>query len=339
MPPELYPPGAAVMAPIAGHTDIPFRRMIRRFGCRHAFTEMIDAGSLVFQGEKTLRLAQRGSDAGFLGIQLVGSDLPTLKRAAELINGMDFDVLDFNLGCPAPKVARKCEGIRFALEDPDGAVRAFETLVSASRLPVTAKTRIQDESDPAPTVAFCRRLRDAGAKAITIHGRLMRNFYSGPVFYEIISAVRESLDIPVIANGGAMDGASFRTLLKETGCSAGMVARGALGNPWIFREIADPSAPPPDVAEFTETIRVYMEDMLDCYGPQFAYVVARKSLLEFLRGRGYPGALRASVSYLDSADALKRLLDAVAAGPAERYLENLALHPESVERKLVRRHS
>ena len=117
-----------------------------------------------------------------------------------------------------------------------------------------------------------------------------------------------------------------------------MVARGALGNPWIFREIADPTAPPPDVAEFTETIRGYMEDMLDCYGPEFAYVVARKSLLEFLRGRGYPGALRASVSFLDSADALERLLDAVAQGPTERYLENLALHPESVERKLVRSH-
>ena len=83
----------------------------------------------------------------------------------------------------------------------------------------------------------------------------MRNFYSGPVFYNIISAVRESLDIPVVANGGAMDGGSFRTLLHETGCSAGMVARGALGNPWIFREIADSAAPPPDVAEFTETIR------------------------------------------------------------------------------------
>ena len=82
-----------------------------------------------------------------------------------------------------------------------------------------------------------------------------------------------------------------------------------------------------------------MEDMLDCYGPVFAYVVARKSLLEFLRGRGYPGALRASVSYLDSADAMKKLLDAVAAGPTERYLENLNLHPESVERKLVRSHS
>jgi tRNA-dihydrouridine synthase B len=297
---------------------------------------MIDAGSLVFQGEKTLRLAQRGTDAGFLGIQLVGSDLPTLKRAAEIVNGMDFDVLDFNLGCPAPKVARKCEGIRFALENPDGAVRALETLVSASRLPVTVKTRIQDENDSAPTVAFCRRLQDAGAQAVTIHGRLMRNFYSGPVFYKIIAAVRESLSIPVIANGGAMDGESFRALLRETGCAAGMVARGALGNPWIFREIADPSASPPDVEEFTETIRLYMADMLDCYGPEFAYVVARKSLLEFLRGRGYPGALRASVSFLDSADALERLLDAVAEGPTERYTENLALHPESVERKLVR---
>ena len=339
MTPDFYPSGSAVMAPVAGHTDIPFRRMIRRFGCRYAFTEMIDAGSLVFQGEKTLRLASRGNDSGFLGIQLVGSDLPTLKRAAEIINDLDFDVLDFNLGCPAPKVARKCEGIRFALEDPDGAVTAFETLAKTSRLPVTAKTRIQDEHDPAPTVAFCRRLRDAGARSITIHGRLMHNFYAGPVFHDIISAVRESLDIPVVANGGAMDGASFRRLLAETGCHAGMVARGALGNPWIFREIADPDAGPPDVAEFAETIRLYMADMLDCYGPIFAYVVARKTLLEFLRGRGYPGKLRASVSFLDSADALEKLLDAIAQGPTERYTETLNLHPETVERKLVVRRS
>lgn len=332
--PLIYEPGYALMAPIAGHTDIPFRRMIRRFGCRYAFTEMIDAGSLAFGGIKTLRLAQRGNDSGFLGIQLVGSDLAHLTRAAEIINDMDFDVLDFNLGCPAPKVERKCEGIMLALTHPDEALRAIERLCAVSRLPVTVKTRIQSEEDARPTVEFCKRAEEAGAKTLTLHGRIMRRFYAGSVFFSIISEVREALHIPVIANGGALSGDLYRELIRETGCANGMIARGALGNPWIFREIAEPDAPPPSVAEFAETIRLYMADMLECYGPEFAFVVARKTLLEFLKGRGYPGTLRAGVSTLNSQDAFEHLMDGIMQGPAPRYLEMLENQGGDLMRKL-----
>ena len=177
----VYPEDAVIQAPLAGHTDMPMRASSRRHGCRYAFTEMIDAGSLVFGNQKTLTLAQRSPLEDFLGIQLVGSDLDHLKRAVEIINERDYNVLDFNLGCPAPKVERKCEGIAFALRRPDEAVKAFELIVRTSRIPATVKTRIQHPEDPEPTVRFAKRLEEAGAQALTLHGRVMKAFYSGPV--------------------------------------------------------------------------------------------------------------------------------------------------------------
>lgn len=320
---SLYRAGSAIMAPIAGHTDVAFRKMIRRHGCPYAFTEMIDAGSLAMKGEKTIRLAQRGTDSGFLGIQLVGSDLTHLAMAIEQINNTDFQVVDFNLGCPAPKVERKCEGIELALKNPEAAVRAVALLVEKSRLPVTVKTRIQSEEDSSSTVSFCLKLQNVGVSAITIHGRVKKNFYSGIVYTNIISDVRENLSIPVIANGGVFSRKDFLELLQKTGCSCGMIARGALGNPWIFKEIIDSKFEAPTVNEFADEILCYMNDMLEVYGKKFAYVVARKTLLEFLKGRGYPGSLRASISSLCNHDDLLRLIDTIRLGPSASYWDSL----------------
>lgn len=203
------------------------RLSARRHGCRYAFTEMVDAGSLVFGNHKTMNLIKRDPSEDFLGIQLVGSEPEILKKAAEIINGLDFSVLDFNLGCPAPKVAKKGEGATFVVRRPDQAIEAFSILAEHSKIPVTAKMRILDENDPAPTVEFAKRLENAGAKTVTIHGRLMKMFYSGPVFHEIIKEVRKNLSIPVVANGGALSAALYRTLVTESGCENGMVARGA----------------------------------------------------------------------------------------------------------------
>ncbi len=328
----IYPAGAVIQAPVAGHTDLPMRRSARRHGCRFAFTEMIDAGSLVWQSGKTPQLAIRGEDEDFLGVQLVGSDLPQLKRAAEIINDMDFDVLDFNLGCPAPKVAKKGEGITFVLKDPDGALRAAETLVKTSTLPVSVKTRILDFDDPAPTVAFCKRLEDAGVQTLTLHGRLKQVFYSGPVAFHVISAVREALHIPVVANGGGLTPETYAELIRETGCSCGMVARGALGNPWIYRMIG--GGEPPDVTEFSTELELHVREMTEFYGVELGFRIARKTILEYLRGRGYAGSLRASVSYLSTFEQFNALLEEVRKGPSPRYLEFLAARPGEVERKL-----
>ena len=330
----LYEPGAPLLAPIAGHSDLPMRLSARRHGCRYAFTEMVDAGSLVFGNFKTNELlTARDPSEDFLGIQLVGSEPDILTQAVQIVNSRDFSVLDFNLGCPAPKVAKKCEGISFVIHRPDEAVRAFSILTEHSRIPVTAKTRILSETDPEPTVRFALRLQDAGAQALTLHGRLMKNFYSGPVFFEIIRAVREALKIPVIANGGAMTEGSYRELVTQTGCANGMVARGACGNPWIFREIAAGRPDPPTLTEFLSEIRLHFESMLRFYGMENGFRISRKTLLAYLRGRGFPGELRASVSMLNSLEAFETLMKRAAEGPAPRYWQMLAQDP-TMERRL-----
>ena len=330
----LYEPGAPLLAPIAGHSDLPMRLSARRYGCRYAFTEMVDAGSLVFGNFKTdALLTARDPSEDFLGIQLVGSEPDILTKAVQIVNSRDFSVLDFNLGCPAPKVAKKCEGISFVIHRPDEAVRAFSILTEHSRIPVTVKTRILSETDPEPTVRFALRLQDAGAQALTLHGRLMKNFYSGPVFFEIIRTVREALKIPVIANGGAMTEGSYRKLVTQTGCANGMVARGACGNPWIFREIAAGRPDPPTLSEFLSEIRLHFESMLRFYGMENGFRISRKTLLAYLRGRGFPGELRASVSTLNSLDAFETLMKRAAEGPAPRYWQMLAQDP-TMERRL-----
>ena len=330
----LYEPGAPLLAPIAGHSDLPMRLSARRHGCRYAFTEMVDAGSLVFGNFKTNELlTARDPSEDFLGIQLVGSEPDILTKAVQIVNSRDFSVLDFNLGCPAPKVAKKCEGISFVIHRPDEAVRAFSILTEHSRIPVTVKTRILSETDPEPTVRFALRLQEAGAQALTLHGRLMKNFYSGPVFFEIIRSVREALKIPVIANGGAMTEGSYRELVTQTGCANGMVARGACGNPWIFREIAAGHPDPPTLTEFLSEIRFHFESMLRFYGMENGFRISRKTLLAYLRGRGFPGELRASVSTLNSLEAFETLMKRAAEGPALRYWQMLAQDP-TMERRL-----
>ncbi len=319
---DIYPDGAAILAPLAGHTDLPMRMSARRHGCRFAFTEMIDAGSLVFGSDKTLRLAARGPEEPWLGIQLVGSELSTLRGAVEILNRHDYSLIDFNLGCPAPKVARKGEGASLALRHDD-ALRSFETIVKASRFPVTAKTRIQSENDPAPTIALCKRLQDAGARAITLHGRVMKAFYSGPVFFDMIRAVKDALSIQVVANGGAFEKSSFDELISKSGCSCAMLARGAIGNPWLFDEVSNPAFLPPTQLELAAEMELHIGEMCALYGEEMGLVVARKTILEYLRGRGYPGSLRASISFLSDWTVFEGLLAEVRKGPAEGYWRNL----------------
>lgn len=325
----LYPEDAVILAPLAGFTDPPTRRSCRRHGCRFSFTEMIDAGSLVYGNAKTFRLAERCPDEPFLGIQLVGSDPELLRKAVDIVNGRDYDVLDFNLGCPAPKVEKKCEGAAFPSKKPDEAVRMTELLVKHSRIPVTVKTRILSREDPELTVSFLKRLESAGISAVTLHGRIAREYYSGEPAREIIAAAAGALSVPVIANGGIMNRISCERMRRETGCSRVMVARGAMGNPWLFREIDDPAFRPPTVWELADEIRTHVEDMLDWYGEEVGFRACRKIVLEYLRGRGYPGSLRAKASFLDSRDGLNSLLDEVRQGPAEGFWTFLKNNPGS----------
>ncbi len=297
------------MAPLSGYTDLAYRHSMRRHGCRYAFTEMVDAAALVYARERTRLMLTRGEDEDFLGVQLLGGAPELLKGAIDVLNEYDFSLLDFNLGCPVPKVTKKCAGAELG-RHADRALECFALFRERSRFPLTAKIRILSETDPEPTVLLAQGLAELGARVITVHGRVKNAVYSGPVFYDMISEVVKRVPVPVAGNGGMMTHADAAEMLRRTGCHAVMFARGAMGNPWIF----DGSVP--SVAEVCEEIRLHLREMISMYGESDAMHLARKMVHDYLRGRGFPGEFRGTASRLSTERDLETLLaDAVKVHP------------------------
>lgn len=328
----IYPENSVILAPLSGHTDWPYRHSARRWGCKYAFTEMIDAGALIYGNEKTLKFLDRGSQEDWLGVQLIGSDPEMLFKSTEIINRYDFDVLDLNLGCPAPKVFKKGEGAALAARK-DAAVKAFETIEKVSRIPVTAKIRILDEENPEPTIELVKALEQSGAQAITVHGRIRTAYYSGSVFYNIINCVRQELSIQTIANGGVSNVDNYDQIRNETGCDSVMVATGAMGNPWLFKEIIErKSYTPPTVKQFVDELRQHVLDMIEIYGEPLALKVSRKIILDYMRGRGFPGELKRTVSFLKTEKEFEEFLVKLSEGPSYRYWAWLETEPNADRR-------
>ncbi len=321
----IYPEDSIILAPLSGFTDAPYRASARRHGCYYLFTEMVDASSVVYANYQSEKMLLRRPDEEWLGVQLVGGQKDRIEKAVEILNRHEFGLLDFNLGCPAPKIARKGAGAILGMQ-PDLAASIFERIVKLSRFPVTAKIRILDEHDPEPTLYLCRLLRDAGARAITIHGRIKKAIYSGPVFSGIIAAVRDELDIQIIANGGVMNYRSYQTLRNESKCSCVMLARGAMGNPWLFRRLQEPdNFVAPSLDEFLEEMNAHVSDMLDYYGEDLGCKVCRKVILDYMKGRGFPRELKSLVSFIctrnDFQAYLQRLRDDFSEENAQRAAE------------------
>ncbi len=296
----LYPDDAIIAAPLSGFTDYPYRHIARRYGCRYAFTEMVDVASLTFARARGEKMLIRGDDEDFLGIQIVGSNHEFIKTAVDVLNGYNFNVLDFNLGCPVPKVAKKGAGAELG-RHLDQALACFSLIRERSRHRVSAKIRIIAEDDPAPTLALAKGLAQIGAEAITIHGRIKEAFYSGPVHFDIIRQVREALpDTQIIANGGIMDKASYDLIRQETGCTAVMTARGAMGNPWLYRELTAPDFLPPSREEVAQVMRDHIYHLIDFYGELTAMKLSRKLLHDYFKGRGFSKSLKNEISFLET---------------------------------------
>ncbi len=307
------------MAPLSSYTDMPFRMACRRHGCHYAFSQLVSTGSLIHNNPKCGQLLLRGKDEPWLGVQLFGSSPDQLAEAAMILNDQDFDVLDFNMGCPVPKVMKKGAGAAMGSNIPL-AVACLEALVKSSRFPVTAKIRVLPGKDPEPSVRYALALEAAGIRALTIHGRRVSQVYDGPVAFDIIMAASQALSIPVIANGGAMDRESAQNLRRETGCGRIMVARGAIGNPWIFRKLLDPETPScPTHEEVCSELERHVLDMLGMYGENHAIVRARKIILSYLTGRGYRRFRRRAVTGLSDRREFMQLLDIIRVeGPSRR---------------------
>ena len=320
---NIYPENSLIMAPLAGYTDVPYRKSLRRHGCKYAFTEMVDSGSLVFGQGRTRNFLDRYEGEEWLGTQLVCGKLDEVAEAVEIINQGEYSVLDLNVGCPTPKVVRKGKGAGLA-RDPELAAKILSVMAKKSRFPVTAKIRIQDIENPEPTIYLAKKLEDAGAQVITIHGRLVKAIYSGPCYADIIKAVKESIKVPVIANGGVMSVEDYYFIKEQTKCSRVMVARGAMGNPWLFEEIGTGCKRYISTEELVEEIYTHIYQLVDYYQDDITSMkLSRKIILDYLQGRGYPRALKCDVAKIITVEDFKDFMKEVEKGPSQRYLNSL----------------
>lgn len=315
-----YPERCVLLAPLSGYTDAAFRRACRLWGCTYAFTPLVAARSVLHASPRAPVLLKRTDEEAWLGVQLLGESPAVFGEAAEALRDWPFDVIDLNMGCPVRKVTKNGSGAALS-QLPQVAGRCVAAAVARSRVPVTAKIRVVSRTDPTPTLELARALEDAGARALTVHGREWSDVYSGPVAVEVIRAVREAVGIPVIANGGVVDAASAEALRAATGCSRIMVARGAIGNPWIFGALLEPDTySPPTHEEVCGMMEAHVRGMLGLYGERIGMRNARKVILAYMKGRGFHSERRRSVSFLSTLDDFLRFVtDLRAEGPSARY--------------------
>lgn len=225
-----------ILAPMAGVSDLPFRLLNRRFGCELGFVEMINVRSLSYKMKKTKKMLSTIAEDRPLGIQIIGCEEEFILRAMDVLGSYEYDILDFNAACPVKKVARRGEGAAL-LKDPKKLNKLLKLIVKNSTKPVTVKIRTGWDSSSINAKDTALASQDAGISALFIHGRNREQGYSGEVDYAAIEDVKKALNIPVIGSGDVFSPELAKKMLDETGCDGVLVARGALGNPWIFEQI------------------------------------------------------------------------------------------------------
>ena len=229
-----------VLAPMAGICNSSFRRIVKEMGCGLIYAEMVSDKAIFYKNEKTLDMLIMTDEERPISQQIFGSDKESFVEAAKYVyENMKPDIIDINMGCPVPKVAVRAQAGSALLKNPDKVREIVSAVVECVPIPVTVKIRSGWDHNSINAVEIAKICEEAGASAICIHGRTRSQGYSGKADLNIIKAVKEAVAIPVIGNGDIVDCFSAKKMLEETGVDAIMIGRGALGNPWIFKEISE----------------------------------------------------------------------------------------------------
>ncbi len=273
---------------MAGITDLPFRMLCRKFGCELAFVEMINVRSISYKSKKTTQMLSTKRADRPLGVQLLGSEAKFIQKAMDILKKYKFDILDFNAACPAKKVVKRGEGASL-MREPKKLHQLLKILVKNSSLPVTVKIRAGWDRDSLNAKEVALAAEDAGISGLFIHGRTKLQEYKGCVDYKIIKEVKKALRIPVIGSGDVLSAGLARKMFEETGCDGIAIARGALGNPWIFKEITellnnDLSIERPPCDEIITTIQEHLFSCIDFYGERSGVVIFRKFFAWYTKG-------------------------------------------------------
>ncbi len=293
-------PANVLLAPLAGISDGPFRMICREHGCRFAFIEMINARALAHRSKKTKKMLTADRGDAPLGVQLLGCELPYVLKGLEVMETFAYDILDFNAACPVRKVCRRGEGAAL-MKEPEKLKELLKAVVKRSTRPVTIKLRSGWDKGSHNAPAIARLAEDCGVQAVFIHGRDREQFYKGTVDYGIIAAVKKAVRVPVIGSGDVLSALHAKKMFEETGCDGVLVARGALGHPWIFREIEafleDGRLPePPPLAALLEAFGRHLELSIAEHTEKRAIKIMRKFVGWYLKGQPNIRILRQAVS-------------------------------------------
>ena len=310
---QLFEKQPLLLAPLAGYSDAVFRRLCHEEGCDLAFTEMISAKGLLHANEKTRLLCRPGPEEGPLGVQLFGSDPTSMGVAARVVTeelGDGLFCLDINCGCPARKIAGNGDGSAL-LQDLPLAERVISAVVKHTALPVSVKFRSGWDDSHLVSVEFARMAEAAGASFITLHPRTRMQQYSGSADWREIEKVKAAVSIPVVGNGDVIDGSSALRMLKETGCDGIMIGRGALGRPWIFREVRaalnEDRYAPREGPDLVAHILRHGELELAAKGDH-GMVELRKHLPLYFTGKRGASALKKALSQVKTMEELRGIL-------------------------------
>lgn len=302
----------AVLAPMAGVSDRAYRELCVRFGAAYCVSEMVSSKALSFNSKKSEELMEISDLERPCGIQIFGDDPKCMADAAKHALENKPDIIDINMGCPAPKISSNGSGSAL-MKNPRLCGEIIKAVTAVTDIPVTVKIRKGWDDDSVNAVEVAKICESAGAAAITVHGRTRQQYYKPPVDYDIIKAVRESVSVPVIANGDIDSAERAKEVMDITGCDLVMIGRATLGNPWIFSQINAYLENPnvkihtPDLEERLGVMIEHIGKMVEYKGEHMAMLQARKLVVGYFKGMKGAAALRNEAGKIKTLDDLYEL--------------------------------
>lgn len=300
------------LAPMAGITDLPFRLICRRLGCGMTVSEMVSAKGLLYKNVKTTEMLRIDDGERPTAIQLFGSVPAELAEAARMVEASGADMIDFNMGCPVPKIVNNGEGSAL-MKNPQLAHDILAAMVKAVKIPVTVKFRAGWDDANRNAVEVARAVEAAGVSAVAVHGRTRQQFYEGKADWSIIADVKQAVKVPVFGNGDIFTVADGLRMLEQTGCDGLMIGRGADGNPWLFTALAaalrgEPLPQPPSLKERLAQAAEHLE-MLSAYKNEVVAVKEmRRHISAYLKGMPHAAEFRGRFHKVDTQEQFSELL-------------------------------